>query len=167
VRESGLDLFGSSRPDDPKSHPAATLTFEVLWFLPEWNTLALTLNSRGGVTPAKQLFAMVDAKPANPFDQRYKICSQRKPGPSGESYFGYVYRGDGYCDEALSAITEPMFKQWKDVAFATADEEEEDVGGEATPRAARPQQSSGDVSDRGARPTESPGSGVYDDDIPF
>jgi hypothetical protein len=126
VRESGLDLFGSSRPDDPKSHPAATLTFEVLWFLPDFNTLALTLNSRGGVQPAKQLFAMVDAKPVDAFHQRYRICSQRKPGPSGESYFGYIYRGDGYCSPELSAITEPLFNQWKDVAFATADESEED-----------------------------------------
>jgi hypothetical protein len=126
VRESGLDLFGSSRPDDSKSHPAATLTFEVLWFLPDFNTLALTLNSRGGVQPAKQLFAMADAKPTAPYNQRYRICSQRKPGPSGESYFGYIYRGDGYCDEALSATTEQLFEQWKGVAFATADESEED-----------------------------------------
>ena len=44
VRESGLDKFGSSRPDDEKSHPAATLTFEVLWFLPDFNTLALRLQ---------------------------------------------------------------------------------------------------------------------------
>ena len=155
VRESGLDVFGSSRNDDPKSHPAATLTFEVLWFLPDFNTLALTLNSRGGVQPAKQLFAMVDAKPANPFDQRYKICSQRKPGPGGESYFGYIYRGDGYCDEALSAITEPLFQQWKDVAFATADESEE----EEAPKRPEPAP---------YREPEPRGSAqVIDDDIPF
>src|SRR4029077_14767871 len=123
---SGLDQFGSSRPDDPKSHRAATLTFEVLWFLPDFNTLALTLNSRGGVQPAKQLFAMVDAKPVDAFHQRYRICSQRKPGPGDSSYFGYIYRSDGYCSPELSAITEPLFNQWKDVAFATADESEEE-----------------------------------------
>ena len=156
VRESGLDVFGSSRNDDPKSHPAATLTFEVLWFLPDFNTLALTLNSRGGIQPAKQLFAMTDAKPANPFDQRYKICSQRKPGPSGESYFGYIYRGDGYCDEALSAITEPLFEQWKDVAFATADESEEEEAPAKRPEPAP------------YREPEARGSAqVIDDDIPF
>lgn len=126
VKESGLDRFGSSRQDDEKSHPAATLTFEVLWFLPDFNTLALTLNSRGGVKPAKQLFAMVDSRPVSPFDQRYLICSQRTPGPSGESYFGYVFRGDGYCSPDLSAVTEPLFNQWKGVAFATADETEEE-----------------------------------------
>ena len=156
-----LDVFGSSRSrDDPKSHPAATLTFEVLWFLPDFNTLALTLNSRGGIQPAKQLFAMTDAKPANPFDQRYKICSQRKPGPSGESYFGYIYRGDGYCDvpRALSAITERrlLFQQWKDVAFATADESEEEEAPAKRPEPAP------------YREPEARGSAqVIDDDIPF
>jgi hypothetical protein len=158
VRESGLDMFGSSRPDDPKSTPAATLTFEVLWFLPEYNTLALTLNSRGGVQEAKKLFAMVDAKPVSAFNQRYRICALRKPGPSGESYFGYIYRGDGYCDEALSAITEPLFMQWKDVAFATADESEED---EAPLRpASTPQWEAPRTEPHGQ-------AGVVDDDIPF
>ena len=159
VKESGLEAFGSSRPDDPKSHPAATLTFEVLWFLPDFNTLALTLNSRGGVKPAKQLFAMVDGKPVSPFNQRYKICSQRTPGPSetGASYFGYVYRSDGYCDAQLSALTEPLFEQWKGVAFATADESEED---EAPRQPARHEPSM-------AEPRGQAGVIDNDEDIPF
>jgi hypothetical protein len=156
VRESGLDLFGSSRNDDPKSPPAATLTFEVLWFLPDFNALALTLNSRGGVQPAKKLFAMVDAKPVDAFHQRYRICSQRKPGPSGESYFGYIYRGDGYCSPDLSAITEPLFNQWKNTAFATEDESEEDE----TPRQA--------AAPSWREPEPRGQAGVIDnDDIPF
>ncbi len=167
VKESGLAKFGSSRIDDPQSHPAATLTFEVLWYLPDFHTLALTLNSRGGVQPARQLFAMADAKPVSPFNQRYRICSQRKPGPSGESYFGYIFRGDGYCSAELSAITEPLFEQWKGIAFATADEDE-DVDGEATSTRRAPQRDA--MSERGARPVESQvsgGAGVIDDDIPF
>jgi hypothetical protein len=167
VRESGLDQFGTSRDDDPKSPPAATLTFEVLWFLPDWNTLALTLNTRSGVKEARQLFAMVDAKPVDPFFQRYKIVAVRNVGPTSEVYYGYKYRGDGYCDPALSAITEPMFNQWKDIAFATLDEDE-DVDGEAavTRRASHPQRDA--MSERGARPVESKGeSGVVDEDIPF
>ena len=54
VKELGLAEFGSSRDDDPESPPAATLTFEVLWFLPDFNTLALTLNTRSGVKAARQ-----------------------------------------------------------------------------------------------------------------
>lgn len=158
VRESGLDVFGSSMTDDPKSKPAATLTFEVLWYLPDYGTLALTLNSRGGVQEAKKLFAMVDAKPASPFNQRYRICAQRRPGPSGESYFGYIFRGDGYCDEALSAITEPLFKQWKDIAFATADETEEDEAPSRAPAAPSKWETPEPQGKAGV---------VDDDDIPF
>jgi hypothetical protein len=165
VKESGLDKFGSSRPDDPESPPAATLTFEVLWFLPEFNTLALTLNTRSGVKEARKLFAMVDAKPVSNFNQRYRIVAVQNRGPTGEAYYGYKYRGDGYCDESLSAITEPMFQQWKDIAFATADEAE-DVDGEAPAMRRSPARDA--MSERGARPVESPGqAGVMDDDIPF
>jgi hypothetical protein len=166
VKESGLAEFGSSRYDDPNSPPAATLTFEVLWFLPEWNTLALTLNTRSGVKEARKLFAMVDAKPVSPFFQRYKIVAVQNRGPTGEAYFGYKYRGDGYADEKLSAITEPMYEQWRDVAFATADEDEDVDGESATRRSSPPRRDA--MSERGARPVESPGqAGVVDDDIPF
>ena len=102
VKESGLAEFGSSRDDDSESPPAATLTFEVLWFLPDFNTLALTLNTRSGVKAARQLFAMVDAKPTNPFFQRYKICSVRNVGPTNETYYGYRYRGDGFSSTRRS-----------------------------------------------------------------
>ena len=161
VRESGLDQFGSSRNDDPKSPPAATLTFEVLWFLPEWSTLALTMNTRSGVKEARKLFAMVDAKPAAPFDQRYKICAVREQGPQGEVFYGYKYRGDGYCDEALSAITEPLFEQWKGVAFQTADEAEDE-------EAAAPAQRPVPPGWRDSPAPETHGqSGVVDDDVQF
>lgn len=164
VKESGLAEFGSSRPDDPDSPPAATLTFEVLWYLPDYETLALTLNTRSGVKEARQLFAMVDAKPTNPYNQRYKIVSVQNRGPGGEAYYGYKYRGDGYCDAALAAITGPMFEQWKNVAFAAADEE--DDGGEDSAARRAPRSS---ASERGASQVEvSGGMGpVIDDDIPF
>jgi hypothetical protein len=166
VKESGLAEFGSSRYDDPESPPAATLTFEVLWYLPDWNTLALTLNTRSGVKEAKRLFSQVDARPVSHFFQRYKIVAVQNRGPTGEAYYGYKYRGDGWTDAALSAITEPMFETWKDVAFTTADEDEE-VDGEALARrrGAPPRDA---MSERGARPVEPQGqAGVIDDDIPF
>ena len=85
VRESGLDQFGSSQNDDPKSKPAATLTFEVLWFLPDYNMLALTLNSRGGVQEARKLFAMVDAKPASSGAVSTRGDGNKWPQAAGES----------------------------------------------------------------------------------
>ena len=145
VKESGLAEFGTSRPDDPKSPPAATLTFEVLWYLPDFNTLALTLNTRSGVKEARKLFAMVDAKPTDPFNQVYTICAVRNVGPTNETYFGYKYRGAGYASEQLSQTTGALFQQWKDVAFATADEAEDEEAPAAPSR--YPQQAR---SERGA-----------------
>ena len=105
---------------------------------------------------------MVDARPLSPFYQRYKIVSVQNRGPTGEAYFGYKYRGDGYTDPQLSAITEPMFMQWKDVAFATADESEEEEASTAKPR-----QSQHTSNERGARVQPQGQAGVIDDDIPF
>ena len=61
-------------PTIREAQPAATLTFEVLWYLPKLETLILTLNSRGGVTAAKKLFTLIDAKRADHYYQRYTIC---------------------------------------------------------------------------------------------
>lgn len=160
VKESGLDQFGSSMSDDPKSKPAATLVFETLWWLPDFGILALTLNSRGSVMEARRLYAMVDAKPVNPYGQRYRICAQRKQGPSGESYFTYVYKGDGWADMETVAITKPLFQHWKDVGFEYQDEAQEDDEA-VSPSSPRPSS---------AGPASSPrmgGAGVVDDDIPF
>jgi hypothetical protein len=65
VAESGLTEFGSSRPGDPKSPPAATLTYEVLWWFLELPELgpAIILNSRGALKPAKDLFGILGESP--------------------------------------------------------------------------------------------------------
>lgn len=163
VAESGLDKFGSSRPDDPNSHPAATLTFEILWYLPEQDQLIVTLTSRDGVTPTRQLINWIKAKApkAAHYFQLYRIIGLRKPGPSGESFFGYKFQGEGYItDPELAKQTKAIFDQWKDLVFASATEEEPDGGAHSSPPR--------DVmSERGARPEPRGQAGVIDDEIPF
>jgi hypothetical protein len=97
----------------------------------------------------------------SPSDQRYKIVAVREQGPQGEVYYGYKYRSDGYCDAQLSAITEPMFAQWKDQAFATADESEDEE--------AAPTQRPVAPGWREPEPTSRGEAGVidHDDPIPF
>jgi hypothetical protein len=164
VKESGLAEWGSSRDDDPNSRPAAQLTFEVLWYLPDYDTLVLTLNSRSGVKEARKLFAMVDAKPTNPFYQLYTICAVRNVGPTGETYYGYKYRGAGYVSEQLGAKTAKLFEDWKNVAFASADEgeDEPDEADRGPPQTAR-------TYSREAPHAAPPigRAGVIDEDIPF
>ena len=55
--------FGSSQPDNPKSTPAASMTYQMLWAfrLPDGRPqLGVITNSRTGIKPMKELFGMID-----------------------------------------------------------------------------------------------------------
>jgi hypothetical protein len=158
VKESGLSSFGSSRQDDPNSHPAATLTFEILWYLPQQDQLVLSLTSRAGIKPTNQLFTWIKAKQSKmaTYYQLYKIIGTRLPGPGGESFFGYKFSGAGYVeDPVLAAVTKAIFDQWKDIAFANViDDEEPDGGRHSSPPRESPVEPHGEA-------------GVIDNDDPI
>jgi len=127
VAESGLDKFGSSRDDDPKSPPAASLTYELLWYFPERPDLgpSIILNSRGSVGTCQRLISMIEAKPVDHFYQLYAIQSVPDKGPSGEPFSNYRYVSLGYAGESDGEIASGMFKQYKDIAFRASDERDE------------------------------------------
>jgi hypothetical protein len=124
VSQSGLDKFGSSRDDDPKSPPAAALTYEILWLFPERMDLgpSIILNSRGSAKVCQDLLAVIDAKPAEHFYQLYAISSVIAKGPENTTYYNYRYSGLGYADESDGEIARSMFLQYKDIAFRANDE---------------------------------------------
>lgn len=131
VVESGLDQFGSSRPGDPDSTPAAALTYEFLWYFPELDDCALIINTRGSIKTAQRLISMVEAKPLDGFYQEYLIRSRVTPGPDGEPWNNYEYVSNGYVDEETGARTEALHAAFKDVVVRANDEAEEapDVAG--------------------------------------
>jgi hypothetical protein len=138
VAESGLDQFGSSRTDDPNSAPAASLTYEILWWFPERRDLgpAILLNSRGSVKTCQRLLSVIDAKPVDHYYQMYGINSTVAKGPTGETYFNYAYTSLGYADEANGEQGRTYFNRFKDVAFRASDERD-DSSDNAGPGAAR------------------------------
>jgi hypothetical protein len=138
VAESGLDKFGSSIPGDPQSVPAASLTYNMLWYFPEFPELSpsVIINTRSGVKPMQQLLSKIDAKPVAHYAQVYSIESVQLKGAEGP-YFSYNYVGAGFADEHVAPIAAKLYDRfaesdWK-ASDETADVQEEMRGG--TPRA--------------------------------
>jgi len=127
VAESGLAEFGSSRPGDPKSPPAATLTYEVLWWFPEHPELgqAIILNSRGALKASKDLFSAIDANPREHYYQVYAIKSVTAKNQTNKTYFNYLYSALGYIDEEDGAKSKALFKRFENVMFRASDERDE------------------------------------------
>src|SRR5262245_19171112 len=75
VQDSGLDQFGSSIPGDPNSPPAASLTYNMMFYLPEMPELSpsVIINTRSSVKPMQQLLSRIDAKPVAHYVQMYEV----------------------------------------------------------------------------------------------
>lgn len=137
VAESGLAEFGSSVPGDTNSVPAASLTYNMLWYFPELagsdiSPLAVIINTRSAVKPMKQLLAKIDTKPVAHYCQLYDIGIVQQKGAEGP-YFNYTYNGAGYADEATCDVTNGLYERYADTEWQANDEEadtaEESSGG--------------------------------------
>lgn len=123
VVESGLDKFGSSRPEDPKSTPAAAKTFQTLWAfrLPDGRPqLGIITNSRSGIKDAQELFAMANDGVVDHYFKKFRICAVRKSVRPGEYFFGYKYINveGGVQDEAEGDIYKSIYEKYKKAGFS-------------------------------------------------
>src|SRR6187431_2433159 len=127
VAESGLDMFGTSIPGDANSPPAASLTYNMLWYLPDHPDLspAVIINTRSSVKPMQQLLSKIDAKTVPHFCQVYTIGSVQQKGAEGP-YFNYTYNGAGFVDQETIKITESLYHRFAEARW-TANEETADV----------------------------------------
>jgi hypothetical protein len=131
VAESGLDKFGSSQPDNPRSTPAASMTYQMLWAfrLPDGRPqLGVITNSRTGIKPMKELFGMIDGKGVDHFFQRFRIQAIRISLRPGEYFFGYKYFAVDNSDmsEAEGDSYKALHERFRKAGFSTsmADEAE-------------------------------------------
>lgn len=133
VAESRLDQFGSSVPGDSQSVPAASLTYNMLWYLPEFPDLSpsVIINTRSSIKPMQQLLSKIDSKPVAHFAQMYKIGVVLAKGAEGP-YYNYVYTGAGYADEHEAGITAQMFNRFREAAWQ-ANEEMADTNEDSRP----------------------------------
>jgi len=131
VAESGLDKFGSSRPEDPHSTPAASMTYQMLWAfrLPDGRPqLGVVTNSRTGIKPMKELFGMIDGrKPLDHYFLRFRIRAVRLTVRPGEYFFGYKYLAAGLVeDEAEGDMYKAFHERFRKAGFSVAMADEAD-----------------------------------------
>jgi hypothetical protein len=123
VFENKLHKFGSSQDDDPKSKPAATLTYDVLWLIDLPNgqkQLCVFTNARTGVTPTQNFISTTRAVGVDQYFQRYRIVVQRKTGPTGDPYFTYEYQYIGnLLSEDDGKFTRSLYDQYLKSGFLT------------------------------------------------
>lgn len=112
-----LSEFGSSIPGDPKSPPAAALTYQFLWFFPDHAELspAIVINTRSSVKPAQNLISKIDLRPVDHYGQVYEIGIIQEKGAEGP-FFNYSYTSAGYASEEEFEMAKMMYDK-----FATAE----------------------------------------------
>lgn len=124
VAESGLDQFGSSIPEDPNSVPAASLTYNMLWYFTEFPNLSpsVIINTRSSIKPMQTLLSKIDAKPTAHYTQLYEIGVVQQKGAEGP-YFNYTYAGAGYADAETCEITKALFERFGKAGWVASDED--------------------------------------------
>lgn len=130
VFENKMHKFGSSQPDDPRSKPAATLTYDALWVIDLPNgqkQLCVFTNARTGIAPTQNFISTTRAMGVDHFYQRYRIVVQRKQGPTGDPYFTYEYQNIGLIsDETEGRAMKALYDQYSKSGFVTDLEAEAD-----------------------------------------
>ena len=135
VAESKLDQFGTSIPGDPNSAPAASLTYQMMWYLVDYPELSpsIIINTRSSVKPMQQLLSRIDSKPVAHYAQIYDISSVQQKGAEGP-YFNFAYTGAGFADVDQAELCSAMFNQFNTGSWVASDESEEEPASGGAPR---------------------------------
>lgn len=126
-----LSEFGSSIPGDANSPPAAALTYQMLWFLPDFPELSpvTMINTRSSVKPAKALISRIDLMPVDSYGQVYTVGVVQEKGDEGP-YNNYKYTAAGYADEDQYNIAKAIYDKFANLEWRANDEGEDPDKGE-------------------------------------
>ena len=127
VAESGLAEFGTSIPGDNNSAPAASLTYNMMWYLPDYPELSpsIIINTRSSIKPMQQLLSRIDSKPVPHFCQVYDIGSIQQKGAEGP-YFNFTYTGSGFADEHHAELCNGLYEQFSKGGWVANDESQDE-----------------------------------------
>jgi len=123
VAESRLDQFGTSIPGDTNSPPAASLTYNMMWYLIDYPELSpsIIINTRSSIKPMQQLLSRIDSKPVAHFVQVYDINTVQQKGAEGP-YFNFTYTGMGFATAEQAKTCEELYEQFGKGGWAANDE---------------------------------------------
>lgn len=135
VAESGLDQFGTSIPGDSNSPPAASLTYNMMWYLRDFPELSpsIIINTRSSVKPMQQLLSRIESKPVAHYVQVYDIGSVQQKGAEGP-YFNFTYSAAGFADVDTAELCSRLYDQFGKEGWVASDEAEDDPVDKAPPR---------------------------------
>jgi len=124
--------FGTSVPGDPQSAPMASLTYNFMWFFPDFphHSPAIVINTRSAVKPAKLLLSNIEQNPVDHYYRKFLIKTVDLVGDEGP-YKGYAYQADGYAEEELGAKCKALYEQFREADWR-ANEEEDDTASSGT-----------------------------------
>lgn len=157
VAESKLDQFGTSIPGDPNSPPAASLTYNMMWWLPKFPELSpsVIINTRSSIKPMQQLLSRIDAKPVPHFVQKYTIGSVQQKGQEGP-FFNFTYTGNGFASSEEAKVTAELYERFSKLGWLASDEAEDE-----------PDTNAGGFDNTTAGQRMGGGKSTIDEEIPF
>lgn len=132
VAASGLAEFGSSIPGDPNSPPALALTYNMMWFFPEFPDIspAVIINTRSSVKKAKLLISNLEMSPVDHYGRLFTIGTTDEMGDEGP-YKGFSYTSSGFADEDIFNRCKSLFEMYSAAEWKPSDETEDEPSGGA------------------------------------
>jgi hypothetical protein len=135
VAESRLLEWGSSIPGDPRSLPAATLTINFVFMLPERLDASPVIMSfsKTAIKPANKLLSALKLSGRPSFGMRFVMSSDKVSNPKG-SFFMPKFTMDGLTSEAECDEYFKLYKVFANkeraIGAVDADDEGNDVESE-------------------------------------
>jgi hypothetical protein len=127
VGESGLGEFGTSEPGNPKSPPAASLTYRTALYMPDHSELSpcLMISSRMATRAIQDLITRVNARHIGGtafYAQQYQlVASKQQRGPN--EFYVPAFRNEGnITDSALLAHLESLASTMATINVRTSDD---------------------------------------------
>jgi hypothetical protein len=128
VKESGLLEFGSSVPGDSNSNPAASLTYNTLWYLVDYPGYSpvVVINTRSSLKPTQQLYNRIEMRQGAHWTQLWELGVVQEKGAEGP-YFNYTYRSAGYPTQEAMNAAHRLYDRFKEMEWAANDEAEKEA----------------------------------------